>query len=263
MRNLSLIKKILFVSIFICATAFSSFAKTLSNGKKVEETQAPTTPPRSKHVIVIDAGHQRYQNTEMEPNGPDSSVMKAKVSSGTKGVSTGISEYELNLQVALYLKEELLNRSYEVVMIRETNDINISNVERAIIANKAAADAFIRIHADSSENSSASGVMTICQTPQNPYNSEWYLESRRLSECVLDYVVAETGATRRMIWETDTMTGINWTTVPTTILEMGFMSNPEEDKKMATEEYRKQIAVGIANAIDAYLSISKEIKVVK
>ncbi|MBQ1998795.1 MAG: N-acetylmuramoyl-L-alanine amidase, partial [Spirochaetales bacterium] len=245
------------------ATAFSSFAKTLSNGKKVEGTQAPTTPPRLKHVIVIDAGHQRYQNTEMEPNGPDSSVMKAKVSSGTKGVSTGISEYELNLQVALYLKEELLNRSYEVVMIRETNDINISNVERAIIANKAAADAFIRIHADSSENSSASGVMTICQTPQNPYNSEWYLESRRLSECVLDYVVAETGATRRMIWETDTMTGINWTTVPTTILEMGFMSNPEEDKKMATEEYRKQIAVGIANAIDAYLSISKEIEVVK
>ncbi|MBQ2124606.1 MAG: N-acetylmuramoyl-L-alanine amidase [Spirochaetales bacterium] len=256
MRNLSLIKKILFVSIFICATAFSSFAKTLSNGKKAEGTQAPTTPPRSKHVIVIDAGHQRYQNTEMEPNGPGASVMKAKVSSGTKGVSTGISEYELNLQVALYLKEELLNRSYEVVMIRETNDINISNVERAIIANKAAADAFIRIHADSSENSSASGVMTICQTPQNPYNSEWYLESRRLSECVLDYVVAETGATRRMIWETDTMTGINWTTVPTTILEMGFMSNPEEDKKMATEESRKQIAGGLANALDAYVSMS-------
>lgn len=262
MKNFNFFK-LLAIATFVFATAFSSFAKTLSNGKKAEETQAPTTLPRSKHVIVIDAGHQRYQNTEMEPNGPDSSVMKAKVSSGTKGVSTGISEYELNLQVALYLKEELLNRSYEVVMIRETNDINISNVERAIIANKAAADAFIRIHADSSENSSASGVMTICQTPQNPYNSEWYLESRRLSECVLDYVVAETGATRRMIWETDTMTGINWTTVPTTILEMGFMSNPEEDKKMATEEYRKQIAVGIANAIDAYLSISKEIKGVK
>ena len=179
--------------------------------------------------------------------------MKAKVSSGTQGVSTGIPEYELNLAVSLYLKEELLSRGYEVIMIRETNDIDISNVERAKIANEADADAFVRVHADSSTNSSAKGVMTICQTPQNPYNSEWYPESRRFSELVLEEVVAATGAKERFVWETDTMTGINWTTVPTTILEMGFMSNAEEDELMATEEYRRKIAVGVANAIDRYL----------
>ena len=70
---------------------------------------------------------------------------------------------------------------------------------------------------------------------------------------MLEEVVASTGAKKRRIWETDTMTGINWTTVPTTILEMGFMSNPEEDELMATEEYRRKIAVGVANAIDKYL----------
>lgn len=217
-------------------------------------TPSPTLEPvQESFVIVIDPGHQRKGNYETEPNGPGSTVMKVKVSSGTQGVSTGIPEYELNLAVSLYLKEELLARGYEVIMIRETNDIDISNVERALIANEAEADAFIRIHADSSTNSSAKGILTICQTPENPYNSEWYAESRRLSELVLDEVVAETGAKKRYVWETDTMTGINWTTVPTTILEMGFMSNEEEDKLLATEEYRKKIAVGVADAIDRYL----------
>ena len=219
-------------------------------------TPTPTvtpTPTEVPFVIAIDPGHQRKGNYDKEPNGPGSEELKAKVSSGTAGVSTGIPEYELTLAVSLYLKEELLARGYDVVMIRETHDIDISNVERALVANEAKADAFIRVHADSSSNSSVNGVMTICQTPNNPYNSEWYEESYNLSKLVLEEVVKETGAKKRRIWETDTMTGINWTTVPTTILEMGFMSNPEEDELMATEEYRKKIAVGVANAIDRYL----------
>ena len=189
----------------------------------------------------------------MEPNGPGSDVLKAKVTLGTQGVSTKIPEYELTLAVSLYLKEELQARGYEVIMTRDTNDVDISNAERARIANEACADAFIRIHADNEDNSSAKGVMTLCQTPKNPYNAQWYKESRKLSELVLEEVVESTGAKKRRVSETDSMTGINWTVVPTTILEMGFMSNPEEDELMATEEYRKKIAVGVANAIDRFL----------
>ncbi len=215
-------------------------------------TSTPT-PTEPTFLVVIDPGHQRKGNYEKEPNGPGSDTMKAKVSSGTWGVSTGIAEYELNLVVSLYLKEELLARGYEVIMTRETHDIDISNVERAQIANEAGADAFIRVHANSSDNALVEGVMTICQTPKNPYNSEWYEESRRLSELVLEAVLEETGAKKRRVWETDTMTGINWTTVPTTILEMGYMSNPAEDELLADEEYRRKIAVGVADAIDSYL----------
>ncbi len=215
-------------------------------------TVASEIPAVEKRLIVIDPGHQKKGNYEKEPNGPGSEELKAKVSSGTQGVSTKIPEYELTLAVSFYLKEELLSRGYEVIMTRETHDIDISNVERALIANEAGAAAFIRVHADGSDSASAKGVLTICQTPDNPYNSEWYKESRRLSELVLEEVVEETGAKKRYVWETDTMTGINWTTVPTTILEMGFMTNPEEDKLMATEEYRKKIAVGVADALDCY-----------
>ena len=223
-------------------------------------TPTPTEVPNPAEgfVIAIDPGHQGKPNNEKEPNGPGSATMKAKVSAGTKGVSTGLWEYELNLTVALYLKEELLARGYEVIMIRETHDVDISNVERALLANEAKVDAFVRIHADESTNASAKGVMTICQTPKNPYNSEWYEESRRLSEAVLDGVVEATGAKRRQIWETDTMTGINWTTVPTTILEMGFMSNPEEDELLATTEYQLKIVQGIANAIDRFLGVERQ-----
>ena len=219
-------------------------------------TPSPTpspTPTEAPLLVVIDPGHQGKGNYDKEPNGPGSDEMKAKVSSGTQGTSTGIPEYKLTLAVSFMLKEELEARGYQVIMTRETHDIDISNVERAIIANEAKADAFIRVHADSSTNSSAKGVMTICQTKNNPYNAEWYKESYQLSQLVLDEVVAATGAKKRYIWETDTMTGINWTTVPTTILEMGFMSNPEEDERMATDEYRRKIAVGVANAIDLFL----------
>lgn len=205
-----------------------------------------------KYLIVIDPGHQAAGNYDKEPNGPGSDDMKAKVSSGTQGKFTKIAEYKLTLVVSFYIRDELEARGYEVVLTRETHDVDISNVERALMANELNADAFIRVHANGSGKASVEGVETICQTKRNPYNAYLYEESRLLSELVLDEVVAATGAKKRHVWETDTMTGINWTTVPTTILEMGYMSNEKEDRLMATEDYRRKIAKGVADAIDRY-----------
>ena len=206
----------------------------------------------ASRLIVIDAGHQSVPDLSEEPLGPGSTEMKAKVAGGTSGITSGIPEYILTLDLAIKLKAEMESRGYEVLMTRESNDVNISNSDRAKIANDAGAGAFIRIHANGSDDPMAAGAMTICQTAQNPYNGDIYASSRALSESVLDGLVASTGCIREKVWETDTMSGINWASVPVTIVEVGYMTNPIEDALLATDEYKTKIIKGIADGIENY-----------
>ena len=230
-----------------------SIDETIEIDEDTEEVKPEVIP--EEFLVVIDAGHQRKGNSEKEPVGPGATEMKAKVTGGTTGVSTGLTEYELNLQVAFKLQTELEARGYTVVMVRTEHDVNLSNSERAMMANEAGADAFIRIHANGSENADVNGAMTICQTKDNVYNGDLYEKSKALSTYVLDCMVETTGCKKQYVWETDTMSGVNWAQVPVTIVEMGYMSNAEEDEKMATEEYQEKIAKGIADGIDKYKEV--------
>ena len=228
--------------------------------------QNPTTTPqptdiavnqepkdKKEFVIVIDPGHQAKQNSGQEPIGPGAKETKPKVSSGTQGRFTRKPEYEVNLEVSLKLRDLLKAQGYKVIMVRETHNVNISNSERAAIANQNKADVFVRIHCNGSENPKDNGIFTMCSTKENKYCGQLYDKSRKLSECILSSLCDITEAKNDGIMETDSMSGINWCEVPVTIVEMGFMTNKNEDIKLSNTEYQNKLATGLAEGIKQYL----------
>lgn len=224
--------------------------KNDTNDEKV--TQVKQNEVYRDKTIVIDPGHQTKGDTSKEPIGPGATETKYKVTTGATGTYTKQKESELVLKVSLKLEEELKKQGYKVIMTRTTNNVNISNSERAKIANDANADAFIRIHADSYDNSSVNGISTLCQTSKNQYNGNLAEKSYKLSKALLDNMVQITGAKSRGVTRTDTMSGINWSKVPVSIIEMGFLSNEKEDKLLATSEYQEKIVAGIVNGINEF-----------
>ncbi|MBQ8803891.1 MAG: N-acetylmuramoyl-L-alanine amidase [Tyzzerella sp.] len=218
---------------------------------KVEAIPGQHRDPNSA-VVVIDPGHQAKGDSTKEPNGPGSSNMKARVTWGTTGVSTGVAEYVLNLDISLKLKTELENRGYTVYMTRSTHDVNISNMERAQYATSVGADIAVRIHANSISNSSVAGAETLAPSSSNAYVSHLANASQSLSQKIIDAYCSATGFKNRGVKTSDTMTGINWSEVPVTIIELGFMSNAAEDQAMQDPTMQNNMVQGIANGIDAY-----------
>ena len=229
--------------------------QTLSEPEDYTTPEPPESSSDTKVIVAIDAGHQRRGNSTQEPIGPGATETKAMVSYGTTGVATGVPEYELNLTVSFLLRDELIARGYEVFMIRETHDVDISNRTRAEMATDAGAHIFIRIHANGSTNATDNGILTISPARNTPFIPSLYPLSLLLSQTIVDEMVAATGAKNMGVWETNTMTGINWSTMPVTIVEMGFMSNPDEDRLMQTPEYQSKLAEGIANGIDLFFLV--------
>lgn len=205
-------------------------------------------------VVVIDAGHQNKENIRKEPAGPESSRMSQKMEAGAVGSFLGIRECDVTLAIAEKTKQVLTERGYQVIMTRESNDVNMSWAERARLAEKSGADALIHIHAHSQESTSVTGVLASCQSSGNPYNGDLASESYALSSCIAGSVSQAAGAKNRGVKQTDTSSEINWSQVPVTSLETGFLSNQQEELLLSQEEYQSRIAVGIADGLDQFFA---------
>ena len=229
--------------------------KAESKSTEKAEPEEPKEPVEAKgngHIVCIDPGHQRSGESAKEPNGPNSKTMKARVTGGTRGTTTGVYEYELTLTISQALKTELEKRGYTVYMTRDTHDVKISNMERAQYATQVNADIYFRIHANGAGSSSANGAMMLTPSASNPYVANLASKSKTLSQDVLTAYCQATGMKNLGVQANDTMTGLNWATMPMTLIELGFMTNPRDDKNMEDAAYQVKMVQGMANGIDAY-----------
>jgi N-acetylmuramoyl-L-alanine amidase len=228
--------------------------------EKKEVTEEKEDVPEEKeetktngYVICINPGHQAKANTNKEKQSPSSSQTKMKVTGGTSGIASKQSESQVVLDVGLKLKEELIDRGYSVVMTRESQDVDISNQQRAIIGNEAHANLTISLHLNGIDDHSVTGAFTICGKNSGD-TKDIYSQSQKAAQSIIDCYCKETGIKNKGISYRSDLTGLNFSTVPAIYIEMGHMTNKEEDLKLVDSDFQEKMAIGLANGIDEYLN---------
>ena len=206
--------------------------------------------------IGIDAGHQLSNNSNKEPIAPNSTETKARVSSGTQGAYTDVYEYVINLQVALRLKVELESLGADVVMTRMSHAVDISNAERAQMMNESKVDCWIRIHANGSSDEDKQGMFMLipAEGSMDADTSNEYEASKYLAQLILDECLKTTDAVNLGVIERVDITGFNWSQVPVCLIEMGHMTNEDEDYLLVTKDYQEKIIDGIIGGFIQYFT---------
>lgn len=227
--------------------------------KPESQTESETAPPPEPepeplplegHIICLDPGHcvtEEAGKGYREPVSPLSDETKPRYLSGTRGAS--LTEEQLNLQVALKLRDALEALGAEVVMTREVSEISLPNTERCRIANESGADVHVHIHADGSESTSANGVSVLIPDGDLLGTPSIVEESARLGQLMVDCVSEATGAKNRGTVPRSDLTGLNFSEIPSVFIEMGFMTNPEEDALLSSGEYQDKIVAGMAESL--------------
>ena len=215
-----------------------------SNGKWIAELSGTPAFEKGKYtkVIFIDPGH----------GGRDSGAFYYN-----------IAEKDLNMQVYKKLRKELEGLGYTVLTSRES-DVYVDFVtERSKMVNKTNADMFISIHFNATSNSASnvSGIQTYSyeQNPDYPtkINSQWHnhpdriSESNRLAAAIHSSLLAETGAKNAGLLH-GSFAVLRETNKPAVLLELGYMSNFDENQRIRNDAYQNKLVKGIVKGIQQY-----------
>jgi len=223
-----------------------------------EETTPPATPtptpvPLAEDapdltglVVVLDPGHQAETDYGMELLDPDTTITKLRCTSGATGVAANVKEYELTLQIALITKSYLEGCGASVVITRDTNDVYLSNQERANLAIASSPDVFIRIHCDGAPDSSISGVRVYV-----PESGSYTNSSIRMADTLGQLVADSRGTEYLGSVATGLYTGLNYAdSIRSFQLVCGYISNSEDEKALTEEDTQYAIADAIARFCD-------------
>lgn len=234
---------------------------TVSKGPAPELGQE-VTPPELKvddslpsetgsgEVICLDPGHQAIVGDSewLDPGKGQEVIWKP----GERGMLTGTPEYEVTLEIALKCKTLLEKDGIQVVMTRETSNMDLSNVNRAETANNAFADLYLRIHCAFSNDPAMSGTATL-YPEKSRYNEETYEKSKAAALFLQSEVVQSCNTRDLGVFSEEDNPGLNWSRCPTAEVEVAYLSNPMEDGELSTDEFQWEAAQGLRNGIRKYL----------
>ena len=215
----------------------------------------PTTTEKKGELagfkILIDAGHGCTKEY-VEPKYPGAAETTVENSStGATGVATHKREGELTLQVALLLQKSLEKLGADVHMVRTTEGTPMSLRDRAEMGNKLNVDLVFRIHADGVDDSSARGASLLY--PASDYVSPQLAQtSEKAASIILKNYINATGLNNRGTVARNDLVGFNFTEVPTVLIELGFMTNPDEDLLMSEKDFQNKMVNGIAKGLIEY-----------
>ena len=190
-------------------------------------------------VVYLDAGHGGYD--------PGASYF-------------GISEKSLTLAIQSRVKAKLEAEGYQVVTTR-TSDTYVDLTDRSRAANASESDIFVSIHINASGSSAAQGIETYYYQPYAEYpsriNAAYHANPTRLSmsdtlaNAIQSSLINATGAQNQGV-KRQTFAVLRETTAPAVLLELGFLSNPQEAARLNTSAYQETLANAIVAGIKSY-----------
>ncbi len=225
------------------------------------QTKYPTATPAAKPnpngpltglTICIDPGHQLNSPGGIEPIGPGLKGTKAVVFGMAEGIVTRRREAVVVLEIGLQLRGMLLEQGAQVVMTRDTMEKAVTNLERAQTANDANADICLRLHANANKNKTNRGI--VVYTPLGSDYARAVAEPQTYKmwgQTLLDCMAKSTGAKPVGVGQTDTYVGSNWCKMPVFLIEMGYMTTPQDDLLLSLPEYQQKLCQGMIDGIEA------------